>query len=72
MQSIKWNRRFIHNRRNASLNFNEFDKDLVKMIIDDFVAMDADARIRAISKFEIKERYLLISLCASIIKGGEE
>lgn len=54
------------------MNFNEFDRDLVKMIIDDFVAMDADARIRAISNFEIKERYLLISLCASIIKGGNE
>ena len=52
-----------------------FDKSLVFRIIDELLSFGKDELISAIREMDIRQRYLLLSLCAEVITrvkaGGE-
>jgi hypothetical protein len=52
-----------------------FDKRLVFMITDELLSFGKDELISAIREMDIRQRYLLLSLCAEVITraktGGE-
>ena len=52
-----------------------FDKNLIFMIIDELLSFGKDDLISAIRVLDIRQRYLLLSLCAEVITrvkaGGE-
>jgi hypothetical protein len=52
-----------------------FDKNLVFMITDELLSFGKDELISAIREMDIRQRYLLLSLCAEVITrvkaGGE-
>lgn len=54
------------------MNLNKFDDDLIRMVVNDFIRMEADERIKNIASLDIKQRFLLLSLCATVVNGGEE
>ena len=47
------------------------DKSLVVMIIDELLSFGKDELISAIRGLEIRQRYLLLSLCAEVITRAE-
>ena len=52
-----------------------FDKNLIFMITDELLSFGKDELISAIREMDIRQRYLLLSLCAEVITrvkaGGE-